>query len=76
MRYAVSRYNQHQREHAYRIYVSDCLRIMTENTAKYAGGTHLTKRYADVIQRKPLDNRSGAEIAADIIQKAGLVVIR
>ena len=75
MRYAVSRYNQHQREQAYRIYVSDCLRIMTENTAKYAGGTHLTRRYADVIQKKTFDNRSGAEIAADVIQKAGLVVI-
>ena len=36
MRYAVARYNQNRRDMVYRIYVTDCLRIVTENTAKTA----------------------------------------
>lgn len=33
-----------------------------------------SSRYLDWIDRKPVDNRTGAEIAADVIKKAGLVV--
>ena len=76
MRYALARYQSHTREVAYRIYVTDCLRIMAENMAKYSGGTYLTKRYADVVKRRPSDNRTGEEIAAEVIEKAGLVVIK
>lgn len=34
MRYAVARCHQKQRDDAYRLYLSECLRILTENTAK------------------------------------------
>ena len=74
MRYAIARHNTNRRDVAYRIYVSDCLRMICENTAKYGGGSYVTKRLADVVYRKQ-DNRTGEEIAADIIKRAGLVVI-
>lgn len=68
-------YQQEQKEFAYRVYVSDALKIITENTAKYAGGSHLTKRWVDIVTEKPEDTRTGAEIARDVIKAAGLVVI-
>lgn len=48
--------------------------MLTENTAKYTGGEYVKTRYADIIDRKPQDTRTGTEIAADVIKRAGLVV--
>lgn len=75
MRYATARFNQHQRDLAYRIYVTDCLRMATENTAKMSQGAYTAARFYDIIKPKPVDNRSGNEIAADIIKRAGIEVI-
>lgn len=62
-------------ETAYRIYVSDAMKAVAENTAKYAGGGYPTKRYADVINPVPVDRRTGEEIAVDVIKKCGLKVV-
>ena len=75
MRYATARFNQHQRDLVYRIYVTDCLRMATENTAKMSQGSYTTARFYDIINPKPVDNRSGEEIATDIIKRAGIEVI-
>ncbi len=75
MRYAQARYNQHQRDLAYRIFVSEGLRILTENTAKMVQGAYLTVNYLDIIDPKPKDERSGAEIASDVLKRAGIEVI-
>ena len=76
MRYALTRYKMYQREVAYRIYVTDCLRMMTENTARFAKGSYMQKRYADYLKSPVPDRRTGEQIAADVIKKAGLVVIK
>ena len=75
MRYAMARYQSQQRDLAYRIYVADCLRIISENTAKIGGGSYITAKFSDIINPKPVDNRAGEEIAADIIKRAGIEVI-
>ena len=75
MRYAMARYQSQQRDLAYRIYVTDCLRIISENTAKMCGGSYITAKLADIINPKPVDDRTGEEIAADIINRAGIEVI-
>ena len=75
MRYAMARYQSQQRDLAYRIYVSDCLRIISENTAKMGGGSYITAKFVDIINPKPIDNRTGEEITADIIKRAGIEVI-
>lgn len=75
MRYAMARFNQHQRDLAYRIYVCDCLRMATENTAKMGGGSYIAVKFSDIINPNPVDNRTGEEIAADIIKRAGIEVI-
>ena len=63
-----------QEESAFKIYVAECMRTMTENTAKFAGGSYIQAKYYDIINPKPQDNRTCEEITADIIQRAGLVV--
>ena len=70
----MARHRQNQRDMAYRVYVTDALRILTENTARYYGGRYLTQDFAASLRREPVDNRTGDEIAADVIKKAGLVV--
>ena len=75
MRYAMARYQSQKRDLAYRIYVTDCLRIITENTAKMGGGSYITAKFADIINPTPADDRTGEEIAADIIKRSGIEVI-
>ena len=74
MRYAMARYQSQQRDLAYRIYVTDCLRIISENAAKMCGGSYMKAKLADIINPDPVDNRTGEEIAADIIKRAGIEV--
>lgn len=60
---------------SYKIYTAECLRIITENTAKIVGGSCVSVSFADIIDPKPVDNRTGEEIVAEIIKKAGLEVV-
>lgn len=57
------------------MYVTDALSVIAENTARYVGGSHMTMRWADAINPHAEEERTGAEIAADVIRRAGLVVI-
>lgn len=75
MRYAMARYQSQKRDLAYRIYIGDCLRIIGENTAKMGSGSYIIDKLSDIINPRPDDNRTGEEIAADIIKRAGIEVI-
>ncbi len=44
------------------MYLTDTLRIIGENTAKYAGGSYIKKRYADIIIPHKEETRTGEEI--------------
>ena len=70
----MARLNEKARNDAYRIYVTDALRVVAENTARFASGNYIKARYADIIEPKKQDNRTGDEIVADIFKRAGLVV--
>lgn len=76
MRYAIARFEEHQKKLAYKVYVSDTLRLISENTARFGGGSYFKQRWIDFVQDKPKDTRSGNEIAAEVIKKAGLEVRR
>ena len=53
--------------------MTDTLKIITENTAKYAGGAVVSARYYDLISKsKQLEQKSGDEIVAEIVARAGL----
>ena len=75
MRYAVARYQRDRRDMAYRIYVTDCLRMITQNTAHKEGDRYITAKYSELIDPNPKETRTGDEIAADVIKRAGIEVI-
>lgn len=70
----MARLNEKARNDAYRIYVTDALRFVAENTARYAGGSYIKARYSDMIEPKKQDNRTCEEITADVVARCGLVV--
>lgn len=73
--FCISLFQKEQEDKAVKNYYAECLRIITENTAKMGGGSYVTAKLADIINPNPVDNRTGEEIAADIIKRAGIEVI-
>lgn len=74
-------YNDAQRQEIYKIYVSDALRIISENTAKIAGGNYIKKRYVELVEpeikkQKKEDNRTAKEIIDDVVNKSGITVVK
>ena len=54
--------NKQDQEQKFRTYVTDALKTITENTAKYAGGNYMKVRYYDIENPRPAETRSGKEI--------------
>lgn len=73
--FCISLFQKEQEDKAVKIYYAECLRIISENTAKMGGGSYITVKLADIINPKSVDNRTGEEIAADIIKRAGIEVV-
>ena len=69
MKYMVARFLQDYEDLSYRIYTTDMLRTMAMGM-KYQS----VQRYAELIDHAPKDERSGEEIAADVISRCGLKV--
>lgn len=69
MRYVESRVRKEQLDKAYRIYVTDSLKFISENTAKYAGGNSYSKRYIDLTTKQPEETRTREEIIGSIRDK-------
>jgi hypothetical protein len=65
----ISLFNKEQEEKAYKIYVADCLRLITENTAASVGGSYITMRWADVINPQPQKEQKEGEAKERIISK-------
>ena len=70
----MSKVNQQAKDTAYRVYVTDCLKLIAENTANISRGQYMKSRYYDIIHPAKVDIRTGDEIVEDIIKRAGLVV--
>ena len=59
------------------MYVTEALKILTENTAKTVrgGGSMIAERYYDIINGKTQEHRetkTGDEIVRDIVERGGL----
>ena len=73
--FCISLFQKDHEEKAVKIYFPECFRVITENTAKMSGGSYISAKLSDIINPKPVDNRNGEEIAADIIKRAGIEVV-
>ena len=60
-----------QKKRGFRMYIAENLRMIGENTARAVnGGKYITAKWEE--EQKQRDDRTGDEIAADIINRAGL----
>lgn len=61
----------------YKRYITDGLKDITESVFQAFGGKYLSVSFFDLIDnsKKQTITRTGEEIAADVIKKAGLVVM-
>lgn len=66
LRYVEAEMGRQGKERAYRAYVTDALRLLTENTARCAGGVYLRSRFTE---EEGADRRGAKEIIADIRRK-------
>lgn len=68
MCYLIARFKQQQKDEAYRIYVTDSMFYQNDNK-------RLNIRYYDLLNKKA-ETRSANEIISDVIEKAGLKVVK
>lgn len=69
----ISSFKQEQENKAFRLYVTEGIKYISENTAHFVeGGKYLAISYSDMIEPKEEDNRTAEEIVDDVIEKCGL----
>lgn len=76
--YAKAKLEESAENFRYRVYVTDALKLIAENTAKSAGGSYLNRRYIDIIGGKTQGtdgSKSAEEIVDEVVKNAGLEVI-
>lgn len=67
LRYAEARVLMRTREELFRSYLCDSVMYLAQ-------GKHMTVRYSEAAHPAPVDDRTGDEIAADVIARLGLEV--
>ena len=67
--FCISLFQKEQEEKAVRNYYAECLRIISENTAKFAGGSYIEISLQDILNSKPIDNRTADDIIEGIRNK-------
>ena len=74
--YAIKKMRENQKELLYKVYITDALKIIADNTAHFAGGTMLSKRYYDLAYSVAIVEKEDPEkIIAEVTAKAGLEII-
>lgn len=61
--HAVASYNERQKREVLHIYITDALKVIAENTARFAGGNVINVRYHDILHPKPIQS------AADVRER-------
>lgn len=74
--YVQARQAQYMEELMYRVYVTDALQKIAENTANFAGGHIMPYRFYDAVygDEKEKEKESAEEIVRNVTSKAGLEV--
>lgn len=78
MSLAPAAYREYRRNASQSIYITDALKLISENTARIGGGSVMKKRWADTVGpnavQRVADTRPPEEIIADVAEKAGLII--
>ena len=67
--HVISEYQDYVEEKTYKAYVTDLIKSIAESI-----GVEVNDRYTDLIDNTYKDDRTGDEIALDVIKRAGLKV--
>lgn len=62
MRYVIGTLNIDGREMAYRFYISEGIRILTENTAAQVAGRQFTSSFSDILKPQKVETRTPEQI--------------
>ena len=57
----------------YQVYVTDALKAISENTAKFGGGGYIQTRFYDILHPKREETRTGEEIVALMKEKLSML---
>ena len=70
MRYVLAKLEEYEREKAYRVYISESLRLQAEN--KY-----ISKPFSEILEAfdRPVDRRTAEEIIEDSLVKLKITVL-
>ena len=56
-------------------YLAECLRNISENTAKMSGGSYINVKYKDIINPPTkIETKTAAEIVGDVFTRMGIEV--
>ena len=53
--FCIALYKKRTEDEIYRVYVTDCLQMISENTANQVGGKFIQKRYYDILNPPPAE---------------------
>lgn len=67
--HCISAFLKRQDEKYYRIYVTDALKCISENTAKSVGGMSMSKRFFDIVDRSKPQEEEEEQTAEEIIDR-------
>ena len=67
--HCISCFHKEQVAKAHDIYVTDTLRLITENTAKQVGGSYIKERFADILDPPKEETRTAQEVIDNIKTK-------
>lgn len=68
----IEMYSDEQREKAYRMYIAESLRILTDNTSRMNGG--YVQGRLSIYDKQQTENRTAEEIVEDVSRRAGITI--
>lgn len=78
MEHCIAVFQKNQEEKLYKVYITDSLQLISENTAVFVKGKAISKRFYDIAY-KDAENKqpekSADEILNEVTKNTGLVVI-
>lgn len=71
MDHCISAFQKEQEEKAFKIYLSDAIMAIADNTARYVGGSKMASRFFDIIniKKQPKQEETADEIILRIKEK-------
>jgi len=66
------------KDEMYRVYITDALKTITENTAKIAGGSSMKRRWFDIVNPKneePMQPKDVCDFVQSALYKAKIEVV-